>query len=124
MEAKELRIGNYVKDYYYDTTIEVSIKTLIVIEELTKPTSEFQCPIVPIPLTEDWLVRVGFYKGAIINIYLLDVHVDRFSGLIKITPKKDNKFEFNIGLINLTSIKYIHQLQNLYYALTGQELQQ
>ena len=120
MEVKELRIGNYVKDYYYDTTIEVSIKTLIVIEELTKPTSEFQCPIVPIPLTEEWLLMFGFklHKMEFKNRYFIG---EEFSIDYNIVHKS---FYFNIGYEYGVNMKYIHQLQNLYYALTGQELQQ
>lgn len=66
----------------------------------------------PIPLTEDWLLKFGFdMKYG--NTYLKD----------------RMKFDINtIGLVRfhwsqkVTYIKYVHQLQNLYFALTGQEL--
>jgi hypothetical protein len=71
----------------------------------------------PIPITEEWLIKFGFEKN---SYWFKDDNMLRF-GLI------DNKLHCSIGndengfLYN--RINYIHQLQNLYFALTGQELE-
>ncbi len=67
-----------------------------------------------IPLTEDWLVRFGLNEPK-------GVHNDNFSGLISVGMLYDGCV-FYIGNTEVTYIKYVHQLQNLYFALTQKEL--
>jgi hypothetical protein len=68
----------------------------------------------PIPLTEEWLLKFGFEKNITTDLYptfsydILNVN----DGIV---------YVLNYGFVN--HIKYIHQLQNLYFALTGEELQ-
>ncbi|WP_131828098.1 hypothetical protein [Elizabethkingia anophelis] len=68
----------------------------------------------PIHLTEEWLVKLGFEKS------------DSLSNCTKTT--NGYKFDFAGGevlyldSVRLKHIKYVHQLQNLYFALTGEEL--
>jgi hypothetical protein len=115
MEANELRIGNYVKMPNLIKPIKVSI--IDTTQNSTKTKAQ------PIPLTEEWLLNFGFellYTGKFRKVY-------DFS--------KDLRFGYqdNYGLANIESsvtfvgnsfkhIKYVHQLQNLYFALTGNEL--
>jgi hypothetical protein len=70
----------------------------------------------PIPLTPEWLKRFGFELQPRKNHYeeywkygILTLHI--YSA--QATP---------VGVINSTKFKYVHQLQNLYFALTGTEL--
>ena len=83
--------------------------------------------IKPIPLTEEWLVKFGFIIygwGAVKNNIYLQVRSDKEYNLINITERDCpncmicNEVENIIGI----NIKYVHQLQNLYFALTGDEL--
>lgn len=72
-----------------------------------------------IPLTEEWLLKFGFEEAKnIIPIYNL--------GLISIYLESDSYPEgmvyFNSWCIIKKKPKYVHQLQNLYFALTGEEL--
>lgn len=73
----------------------------------------------PIPLTEEWLIK--FYFEAINHI-----HGYRFYTLSQSKKNKihidvyDNKTVYMGHTIK--NIEYVHQLQNLYFALTGQEL--
>lgn len=145
MEAKELRIGNYVNVIYNDllgevfnitrTTVRVFVDNEL--EDL-KPSLE---EIEPIQLTEEWLIRLGFYKKtkeAYINgfQYLLQVDgnhddieiegVDRdgtwFDG---IGTMKEGELVVNTlckGNYVCNAVRHVHQLQNLYYALTNTEL--
>lgn len=78
-----------------------------------------------IPLTEEWLVKFGFHK------------YDKNRGLKEEYQKPDN-FGYNIGNYHWHDgylfldggnncvweipCQHVHQLQNLYYTLTGKEL--
>lgn len=148
MKANELRIGNYliyedrylievtkidsledsimgevvdvlkhveIEDFYVETTPELTIDN---------PNYE------PIPLTEEWLLRFGFEKHEVtLKLYYSDFkHEDRFfrfywpenggGGSLHLKPD-DTEWYPDLA----DNIKYVHQLQNLYFALTGNELE-
>lgn len=72
--------------------------------------------IKPIPLTEEWLVKFGFeYNGmwwdSSQEYFELDTFKDSYVMGV-------NSCEYNHGI----EINHVHQLQNLYFALTGKEL--
>ena len=119
MKAEELRIGNYLletkqvdydepeNDYYPDRVIRVG-KHLFQFEDED---------IKPIPLTEEWLVKFGFtndnYAEYKKDVYTLDCEY---------TDKGVFNFVINEECCLNTDIKHVHQLQNLYFALTNEEL--
>ena len=111
MTARELRIGNYV----YDTKSEVNIINL---EALTYICKEPLNQVKPIPLTEEWLLRFGFIEcsdnGELKGNDRFFIN-SKLKGSIGLSPK------FTYSLTG-TRLYYVHQLQNLYYALTGEEL--
>jgi len=118
MEAKELRIGNFVSD---------KINRCISIQEVRQDHYVFTLAngskikyhinsAKPIPLTEDWLLKFGF-KSVSLGEYQL--------GSILLDNEYTDKGVFNIsdGDHCLSSnVLYVHQLQNLYFALKQQEL--
>lgn len=114
MKATELRIGNYVELRGETTTIwKVSKETI--------HAEPFDCPmcdeIKPIPLTEEWLLKFGFEKH--LNYWMIPSK-GFFIGVTlnnEIYPMFDTD-----NPIPIKTLKYVHQLQNLYFALTGQEL--
>ncbi len=65
----------------------------------------------PIPLDEDWLIEFGF-KMNTLNTYSNDKLMIKWEG---------GKCEMLSGVH--IEIKHVHQLQNLYFALTGEELE-
>jgi hypothetical protein len=68
-----------------------------------------------IPINEDLLCKLGFNK--IGGTYEL------CDGLIELVYAKDRMYEVIEGQWkSLEHIKYMHQLQNIYFALTGREL--
>lgn len=83
--------------------------------------------IQPIPLTEDWLVRFGFEKNEYRdNVFHLD-SLDICFGWGWEEKERHfhyaHDFEKGDGYDCLwKAINYVHQLQNLYFALTGEEL--
>jgi len=66
----------------------------------------------PIALTEEWLVKFGFTKG---GDRCYRIHTIRI--FINI-----NKTIFAYAFEGAVNIKFVHQLQNLFFALTGEEL--
>ena len=112
---EELRIGNYVSI----NRIERKVKNTDFIQ------ASFELKLNPIKLTEEWLLKFGFdlitkgsdESGYIKEYYLLD----------NLTIVYDENFDLSIcsdlGICPfLKNFKLVHQLQNLYFALTGEEL--
>jgi len=69
-----------------------------------------------IPLTPEWLERAGF---KITQVY--EQVNEWFLKPLSIQTDYDIYMVTRIGVDDL-ELKYVHQLQNLYFALTGQEL--
>lgn len=119
MEANELRLGNFV----YGVSDRVEIVCSFLENGLTTKTIHFDDHFTseinyftPIPLTEEWLIKLGFtYQtmGIFTAPSIQYFSVVKWQGHdAKFTLIKDQKL----------SIKHVHQLQNLYFALTGNEL--
>lgn len=128
MKANELRIGNWVeiiqpqKGVY--TTLQQSSFTV-----------DLEAHFKPIILTEQWLLDFGFEKivyGSEETGYGTDYHLkcnndvfmcysDDFSlGLFASEESKKD----DLGVLpNWENSKTVHGLQNIYFALTGEELQ-
>jgi len=89
--------------------------------------------IEPIPLTEDWLFKLGFEfdsKDSFTDIMYYekkyDSKLNKISGEITISVDSCGLVQLsdnNIKWVDICKIKYVHQLQNLYFALTGEELE-
>lgn len=114
MEAKELRIGNYI----------VVNGHIIIVEDVLVCgiNLHHDCwlydidELEPITLTEEILLKCGFEikEGRFGNEYHLGTFVLFTSELLSISFVWDNFIK---------DIKSLHQLQNLFYALTGEELE-
>lgn len=102
-QLRELRIGNLIIDEHGHIH-EMSIDLFKNIE--INGWGEF------IPLTEGWLLRCGYIKSN-----------SRFT-----SKGTFDLFTYNNKYFHLVSegveieIRHVHQLQNLYFALTGEEL--
>ena len=115
----DLRINNYV--YYNNEHNEIGIITKLITDIITDinyvginnriDVHYLNKHINPIPLTEEWLLNFGYWK-----LDNKDIHFVTKGHTIW---KCDNLFMCDKnGLI----IKSVHQLQNLYFALTKEEL--
>jgi hypothetical protein len=128
LRANELRIGNLVninEETRIDNTNELPlINPLFKIERIDEDGEiiiyseinnlHIHCDlesIQPIPLTEEWLLKFGFEKKK--DVYFIKRG-------IRLYPIRDLYYrgEFPIK----RDIIFIHQLQNLYFALMGEEL--
>lgn len=118
MNTKELRIGNYVnvtrshgKGEKKTTIEEVNLHYLKQIEN----NAEY---IQPIEITRNLLRELNFKKRKA-------QHKFHWENRIVIAEYDDDTFYPYTGptyFEHAGEIKYIHQLQNLHYALTGKEL--
>ena len=115
MKSTELRIGNYYNQF--ENTEKVSWSTLKTLEEST--TEQLWCK--PIPLTEEWLLKFGLQSNkwfcensfCIVEDKTEDTHYGWSMKVQNASRTKEIEFSY---------FKYVHQLQNLYFALTGEEL--
>jgi len=115
MKASELRIGNYVQaksleKYIYESPVLIN-------EGYFEMILNNLIDIKPIPLTEDWIVRFGFKKNKYGYYVNNTIHF-----LIGETDETLGKIILAVNLDKTVIVEHVHQLQNLYFALTGQEL--
>jgi hypothetical protein len=138
MKANELRIGNLVevsnnyslrpKGWEVAYIHAINIDNCIISWEREffvcnyKPFIDSKEPhINPIPLTEEWLERFGFQKNAI-GFWQIK------NPLSRLNQPSDGWYLNSEGELTKSlseffiRIKYVHNLQNFWYNLTGSEL--
>jgi len=139
MKATELRLGNYV--YHESSTCK--LETVLAFEDV----EEYN----PIPLTEEWLLKFGFAEQNDEKKERLKwptVHTSISWVLRGNTPESDwfrvyqqihepdildvkydirgiklGEYRVYACLYFVKTIEYVHQLQNLYFAMTERELE-
>lgn len=127
MKADELKIGNYV---YIPTMGEIILPSIVfkqvrainIFGELTffdgidEP--EFTYPALHctgVPITEEWLLKLGI-KDRTLHINGVDFRLFR-------ATEENGQDCYVLDVIDyFPLIRYVHQLQNLYFTLTGKEL--
>lgn len=125
MKANELRIGNLVlvdsnilgivseirsnhAKIIYKGEVNVEVSSRLSLIEFIR--------LEPIPLTEEWVKKFGFIK-TFENPF---IDYEWQHGWYTMS----NELEPYLGrYTNEAPFKYVHQLQNLYFSLTGEELQ-
>lgn len=136
MKAEELRIGNIVT---IDNPLAwPSLKDMPVVvfrvenkkdrmfpestgsvgcSDLKKEYNQFDEFLKPIPLTVEWLDNLGFKYFVQRSRFEKRFSKRQVFGIVK------NKDYYAADrYIHISKIEYVHQLQNLYFALTGEEL--
>lgn len=145
IQPKELRIGNYL---YWDADhgcagvlrVEGIREYNFLAVGLAKcqPTSQFEYEheVDPIPITPEWLENLGFKFIEILSVndyesedqyifrhdetnFVIGIVTSTYGGIFE----RSFRFRMDGDIIYLkTKLEYVHQLQNLYFALTGEEL--
>lgn len=113
----ELRIGNLLKVDSFYWTVESIISNPFELYFAENDKYDHSLNAEPIPITEEWLSRFGFEtfgKWFILkNLPKIQISISLYYN--KCTIGSDEEYYVNI--------QHVHQLQNLYFALTGEELQ-
>jgi hypothetical protein len=135
MKANELRIGNWAEYLYNPLDDEGNPEWKP--EKIDQRDITYLCEhpdedeYRPIEITDEWLVNFGFEP-----MYNTPSEHNPFfkrilpnKGMEIYPPSKDRRipcYQFICGGIRSQSfpvnIQYVHQLQNLYFSLTGEEL--
>lgn len=137
IESKDLRLGNCIKleyeefnNYSEDSQIDHNNNIWVVesireddiwvynsIENISHTDNTYT--FEPIQLTEEILLKCGFKK----HLDTIFIHWSKEGGMFEISTRLPYG---SFGLwVNgtLGCFQYVHQLQNLYFALTNEELQ-
>lgn len=112
IDPRELRIGNLVQDVFGIGEVScIPNKDLVSLLKDGNIFYRMSEEVNPIPITEEWLRRLGFVNRDS-NVWYRDwIYVLLYdSGLTFVCGSRHVDFF------------YVHQLQNLYFALTGEEL--
>ena len=123
MNVNELRINNFVMVRMWGPLSKSFTEQKINIDLLSTCNSN-PSYVNPILINNEWLIRLG--------IYLHDLNVDKFIEDNSVgTYDNGKKYEYIIEtntndygsyIYTTKEIKYVHQLQNLYFALSDKEL--
>lgn len=130
--SKDLRLGNYILGFYEDE-YGLEENEDVLFEAICKVTSldcsgfldfniyvesddcnvEVYEKFEGIELTEEWLFKLGFINDKVLEFYRND--------FTDSTIIIDYNFICLLGYSHV-KLNYVHELQNLYFALTGSEL--
>ena len=110
----ELRIGNWVEKSLLDKSISMGYQIKAF------DFKEWENYIYkPIPLTEEWLKKFGFEKEKCDNKIWYELKPKNAPLFCQGYSKK--LCEVFVEHLDVR-VKYVHQLQNIYFVLTGKEL--
>lgn len=149
MQANEIRVNNWVQYKFFQKTNNptktiiirervqvlaidsVNNKVLIKTEQFRKNHTWVSIDkINPILLTDEILIKFGFKKkdeGTICTYFFLGKNPITHDSLIDLTWIKDESGDNFEGVPfyknGFFEIKHLHQLQNLYFSLTGKEIE-
>lgn len=123
IDPKELRIGNLVqrpkklRNEVLDGGLIYYGINVIMLRDCEHYGKDWA--FEPIPLNEKWFFRFGFTKHhADFGDKIIMFKKSKSGWIWMLYPKELGSAEENRS----QPLKYVHQLQNLYYAITGKEL--
>jgi hypothetical protein len=140
--ANELRIGNWYISTKWQKPVRCELSDIVDIYDRNMGAEDKYAPVEevfqPLPLTEEWLLKFGFEKedstpskghGNYYSMGICDYKYSfAYAGFRKdwgfynsYTDAADDKDNNRFDFISC-GIQSVHQLQNLFFALTGEEL--
>lgn len=121
LNSIDLRIGNYISDIWASENAAWQVKKFT---DKKVWYGSFNCKIEnakPIKITEEWLLKFGFYL-----YYKSDIHIrydlDKEGHFHVTIDPNNNNIIFRYSGHTIRQIMFIHELQNLYFAICGIEL--
>jgi len=126
MKATELRLGNLVSNMYEKTARVREIHEypswtggfLVITDENKSAITTLR----PISLTPEWLEKLGALKDEYGDVFIevdsdLDIRLYLSTrGYMQLVKS------YHCPMFDYEHIKHVHQLQNLFFAITGEEL--
>ena len=111
IKSNDLRIGNFVKTFEggKKKLLSITAKDLMNIDQGSKE-------VFPVAITKEWLVKFRFTatEQSFVHFAYTGSHLEQH---------KDGVYFFSGKIkLNRFPVIYIHQLQNAFYWLTGEEL--
>lgn len=136
IKANELRLGNLL---LLSENVGYNFKGIVEVISINKtginPWQDMGASglisfdkLTGIPLTEEWLEKFGFNKTVDKQLETITISNNGSEGKawIENISFSNNEitlqYEHNKYYYNNLNVTYVHQLQNLYFALTGEEL--
>jgi len=115
MKANELRIGNLIQ--WISTGNIEEVKDIVTYDKRQANVNNVSISdCIGIELNEEWLIKLSFQKIIEYEKELMTVEPDWND-----FGKQDFYVYYNGVFVN--QYKYVHELQNLYFIITGVELQ-
>lgn len=138
LESKELRIGNYINAHGgNDVTFckkgmprfLARISSIYIIgfsyEAIEKMPDYYHKDIEPISITEEWLLKFGFekeYESKFRRVFVLLNKEMAFTFNFSKVNNEKSVFEIKGLNVDMYLVQFVHQVQNLFHSLTGEEL--
>ena len=124
INIKEIRIGNLIQ-FNKDFDVKYHKVEIFTAVSINERTSEW---FSPIPITPEILKKCGFNKSDKSELWGLLKFSETWDWFImkdiSINKPTDDTYLVQFGNAGIMPpCKYVHQLQNLYFALTGEEIQ-
>ena len=119
MNENELRLGNYVMIHDYAKGNRQQVVEELGVCQVNLLHNEY---CTPIPITKEWLLNFGFERVRDTSLYTKQT--------IEIDGTFEDYMEYNLEFkqVNLSyemcsiPLQYVHELQNIYFALSKKEL--
>jgi hypothetical protein len=135
MQINELRIGNWVRgeNKYKKTEEFIKVESIHYKGINVYDDTEYGHPVIeadysfedlqPIPLTSELLEKCGFVLDKGVGVWFDKKENDGFRFTFTLWDSYEGGYLFTREMpSNHIPVFYLHQLQNLYFALTGEEL--
>lgn len=128
IKVNELRIGNYIQnDFSPSLVFQVDMLYLEGIIKVGYSGNNIKAVgqidlLKPVKLTKDWLINFGYVRDNFLEQWM---HKDDGVGIIISESDKKNNDEISFFIefyYCFVQLESVHQLQNIYFALTGKEL--
>jgi hypothetical protein len=135
MKKEDLRIGNII-NFSFGGISDISPFGFANVAFMTKYDDDelFGKCFKPVPLTEEWLINFGFKKIGWTKSCIKDrgINGDKNKTYHKLIKRSSDALIVNGNEYSYVKnkyknfvngkVEYVHQLQNLHFALTGKEL--
>ena len=131
IKTNELRIGNFVSiNNGFEMLVHSIFQNGTVYLDFIPPLineadvwEEDYKDLIAIPLTEEWLLKAGFKEIKFLNKYLVQEKGYKYLDMIiRYGDFDGHRFLFDFANDKCVNLKYVHQLQNLYFSLCCEEL--